>query len=810
MAGQIPDDSPDAGEPTPGGPGRPEFGWLPGSAEAGIVPNDWFGSGRSAGGGSAGGGCGDGGWPRGLDWQALLGALAAAGIGTGTGEDQEAVLAGEREAAARGLVAPWPAGQLAALAAEHMIPGPAQAGWLGVAAGASRLLDEDALVGVAVAARRLASWAQAAELGAVAQLAARAAAADPKIGVAADGRPGRLGQDAVSQVSLALTLSDYSAGSWADLAVTLRWRLPATGQALACGRIDVSRARLIAEATSVLDEETARAVEAKVLPGAGGLVAGELRARLRRAVIAADPEGAERRRQQAERHAKVSLYGDDDGTATLTGSNLPVIEAAAAMARVTALARAMKAAGQAGGLDLHRARVMLGLLLGTLPYIPPADGAPPDQPPPDGGTEPSGGAPSGTEPSGGAPSGNEPSGNEPNEPSGNEPSSNEPSSNGGPRGGTGSGPAAGESGEPGGGEPGGPAGPDGPGADSAGRPHDRIPGPGDGGPWGDRPDPRDEDAPDDGPDDGGWAGDEHGACEDGGDDLTGAAPGWPALGVIPPGLAPTPGAQPGSGQPGSGRPVPGLLDVTLPWAVLAGWSSEPGTLGRIGPVTASQARQLAQAAETDPATQWRIIITNNAGQAIAVTRIRRRTRDGPAPATDNPATDNPARDELLPGAGLVGRVTLTISQDLITSSQLKPSRPRGPGPPGPIAATALRAAARALAQAAADEAAGGCAHQDQSPAYRAPPRLREYITARDVTCRFPPCRQPAWRADLDHTRPWDDGGRSCRCNFGGGCRRHHQLKQHPRWRLEQIRPGVFSWTTPAGRIYTTGPDTQPA
>ena len=145
----------------------------------------------------------------------------------------------------------------------------------------------------------------------------------------------------------------------------------ATGRALAAGRIDVYRARLIAEATSVLGEETARVVEAKILPLAGGLVAGELRARLRRAVITADPGGAEQRRRKAERDAKISLYGDDDGTATLTGSKLPAIEAAAAMARITAIARAMKAAGQAGGLDLHRAKVMLGLLLGTLPYIPP-------------------------------------------------------------------------------------------------------------------------------------------------------------------------------------------------------------------------------------------------------------------------------------------------------------------------------------------------------------------------------------------------------------------------------------------------------
>jgi hypothetical protein len=80
----------------------------------------------------------------------------------------------------------------------------------------------------------------------------------------------------------------------------------------------------------------------------------------------------------------VSLYADEDGTATLAGAGLPAVEAAAAMARITALARAMKAAGQGGGLDLHRARVMLGLLLGTLPYIPPPGGAPEPEPPGDG------------------------------------------------------------------------------------------------------------------------------------------------------------------------------------------------------------------------------------------------------------------------------------------------------------------------------------------------------------------------------------------------------------------------------------------
>jgi Domain of unknown function (DUF222) len=304
-----------------------------------------------------------------LDWQALLDALAAGGLLDGDPGGQDAA-AEQAAAGATRMSAPLSPGRAGALGVEHMAPGPVQAGWLAAAAGEVRGLDEYELAGVAIAARRLASWAQAAELSAVARITARAAAADRRIGLAGDGRPGRVCRDAVGQVSLALMLTDHAAAGWADLAVTLAWRLPETGQALAAGTVDLPRAKAIAEATAVLGEDTARAVEAMVLPGAGGQTTAQLRARLRRAVIADDPDAAERRREEAERQARVSLYPDQDGTATLAGAGLPAIEAAAAMARITAIARAMKAAGQGGGLDLHRARVMLGLLLGTLPYIP--------------------------------------------------------------------------------------------------------------------------------------------------------------------------------------------------------------------------------------------------------------------------------------------------------------------------------------------------------------------------------------------------------------------------------------------------------
>jgi hypothetical protein len=44
-----------------------------------------------------------------------------------------------------------------------------------------------------------------------------------------------------------------------------------------------------------------------------------------------------------------------------------------------------------------------------------------------------------------------------------------------------------------------------------------------------------------------------------------------------------------------------------------------------------------------------------------------------------------------------------------------------------------------------------------------------------------------------------------RCCHNPACRRHHQCKQAPGWRLEQPEPGVMKWTTPSGRVYVTTP-----
>ena len=761
------------------GPSGPRFTWAPGSEQnghdlSGPVPPE------ALPGGKAGAG------PVGLDWQALLDALAASGLLDGDPESQDAELAQELEAERDGRMGPpLDPARLAALAIEYMEPGPGLAGWLEVAAGAAASLDEYDLTGLAIAARKQAAHVNGVELTAVAQITSRAAAADRRVGVSVEGRPARVCRDAAGQVEMALRLSHDGAQAWADLALTLTWRLPRTLAALTVGWIDLERAQIIARATSVLTEQAARAVEATVLPEARRKTYAELRDWLHHLVIAADPDGAEERRQKAQRNADVRLYADEDQTATLVADKLPQIESASGFARINALARARKAAGLPGSLGLHRAQVLLGLILGTDPPAPPAEGTPAGQPPPPV--------------------------SDPGPHSGPRPDSGPcPDGRPGPDGRAGRSPQA-------------PITPD-----ELPVPPDELPPPPDEPLPGGDLDPADDDLASAG-DGGNGAGSGQGTTagsaglDDGVDPWetdddpygTGPAPAWPALGSLPPGLA---RPAPADGTP----PAAGLLDVTLPWTTLAGLADRPGTLGRIGAITPAQARQLALAAASDPAAQWRVIVTSPDGHAIAVTRIRRRAR--PATAAGSPRDGPPA------ARGPAGRVSLTISQDTVAAlanrGALPPANtgpPRKTGPPGRagpgsgtgpadrIIAAALRGAARALQRALvhadADAAAGGCAHTTASDAYRPPPRLREYVIARDLTCRNPVCRQPAWRADLDHTIPWESGGLTCACNLSGECRRDHQLKQHPRWILRQIKPGWFEWTAPSGRTYSSEPAT---
>jgi hypothetical protein len=451
-------------------------------------------------------------------------------------------------------------------------------------------LDDDELTGALRAWQRIESWASANGLAAVAELARRRPA--PGTAPAAPGEfPEQLSEFISDEVGAALTLTGQAASSHTELGLDLAVRLPATFRAHHQGLIDRAKARVIAEATRVLSDADARAVEARILAKAGEQTTGQLRAALARAVIAVDPEAAARRREEAQKDPRVRRWQEDAGTAALAGYGLPPADVLAADQQLTTRAFALRDAGLSGSIEELRARAYLDALLGR---------------------------------------------------------------------------------------------------DSAPTP---------------LPTPRSDAPPTTGP------------------------------------AAPPPAPRPAAPSPR----LPTLINLTVPLATQLGLTNAPGTVAGFGPIDGPLARQLTSLAAAEPRTRCCLTFTGPGGQAIGHGCL-------PGPAALSSLGRQP--------------VTITIT---------------------PLAR-------------------GSCDHPHQEPGYQPSRALRHLIIARTPTCTAPGCRQPAARCDLDHTVPYDQGGRTCECGLAPLCRHHHRCKQAEGWRLEQPQPGVMIWTTPAGRKYRTTPD----
>ncbi|MGH3906983.1 MAG: DUF222 domain-containing protein [Pseudonocardiaceae bacterium] len=366
-------------------------------------------------------------------------------------------------------------------------------------------LDADDALETAAAWERLVAHAQAQQFRAVARFTDLRAGTD-------------LEEFATAELAPVLHLSRGAASARLDLATQLSRRLPDTLAALQSGRIDLPKARAISDATEVLDDPATAAVQDRVLPKAPKQTVGELRAALSRAVLAADPDAAERRHRAARNDRRVQLHPHPDGMGALWAM-LPADDATAAYTRLDTLAREMPA-DDPRGMDARRADILTDLLLGR--------------------------------------------------------------------------------------------------------------------------------------------------------DVTGE------------------------------HQTTVEVQVNLDAATLAGLAQNPGDLAGYGPIPAEMARELAAAAQ-----RWR--------------------------------------------AALIDEQT----------GQLK----------------------------------------DLSIAYRPRRLLNLFVQARDRTCAFPGCRQPARRCDLDHTIPYEQGGPTAGCNLGPLCRYHHRLKTNSSWSLCQPEPGLFLWTSPTGRVH---------
>lgn len=475
--------------------------------------------------------------------------------------------------------------------------------------------SDDELIDTMIDARRRASQAQAEELAAVAELARR------RHGETRDRTNRRVISPAdylIEEVASALTLTSRAAAELIDFALALAERLPGTLEALRSGDIDYCKARTLWHGTLLLDEALTARIEAAVLPTAPQQTTGELRAKIRRLVRKLDPDAFDRRRRTAETRRRVELTEDDNGTAYLSGCELPAGPAASAYNRIDAIAAAVRADGDERGIDQLRADVFLGLLHGSHDF-------------------------------------------------------------------------------------------------------DRFPGTGDYG----------------GPAD--------------------------------------------TGSERSGQDAWTEMDDRIALAI---------------------AKAAGQALDRVTAS----VIGDSGQPAGRVVQLPRR-QDGSAPSAGSADSLVPDRPSVLVSERHHDLVTLLREAGARISASLDELKVRwcvtGPdrqGISGSEGGTTSGAAHR-------DPPDGGstATMRHGSPGYRPPASMRRIIELRDERCRYPGCRTPAARADIDHTIPYDQGGVTCPCNLAVLCRRHHMLKQTKGWHFLQIWPGVLLWITPTGRWHVVTP-----
>ena len=224
----------------------------------------------------------------------------------------------------------------------------------------------DAIVGF----DRIGSWASARQARLLAELARRRPA-DPvpnEDGVSVGSR------FVPDEVGVALKLARGTAAGRVGTACRLLRVLPDTHALWEAGLIDTAKARAVDEATTVLSDELAAKVEARVLGRAPEQSLAQLRAALARAILAADPDGAADRHKQARKDRRVHVQPEADGMGSLWAL-LTASDAAGAYQWLTRLARGL-GKDDPRTMDARRADLLAELLNGRL--VPDVETVDPD------------------------------------------------------------------------------------------------------------------------------------------------------------------------------------------------------------------------------------------------------------------------------------------------------------------------------------------------------------------------------------------------------------------------------------------------
>jgi hypothetical protein len=269
-------------------------------------------------------------------------------------------LRAEVEARPPVTVPPWEAGPAEARASfagggpgDAMLPGRVLEQLLAEATldGYSQLSDDE-LAGVLRGWQRQVAHGQANLAGAVRALAGRRAAGSS-----------RAAEHVADELAAELTLTGRSAARQLELAAGLD-RLPEVTGALLSGFIDWPRACVFVDELAVVDDAAAGQISARLADPAAGWTTGQLRAALARAVLAADPSAAGRRKKQARKDTRVEVWREGSGNAALAGRELRLSSAIMLDKKLSSDAAWLAACGVPGSQEQLRSLAYTTLLSG--------------------------------------------------------------------------------------------------------------------------------------------------------------------------------------------------------------------------------------------------------------------------------------------------------------------------------------------------------------------------------------------------------------------------------------------------------------
>ena len=165
---------------------------------------------------------------------------------------------------------------------------------------------------------------------------------------------------------------------------------------------------------------------------------------------------------------------------------------------------------------------------------------------------------------------------------------------------------------------------------------------------------------------------------------------------------------------------------------------------------------------------------------------------------------------LLRRQGRRPHLTLTMSMSTLMALDRLPGHLDGYGAITAELSAAIAYCAASLNLVVIDPQTGTPLHASSRKYYRPRQADRDVAGTLAENCRFPSCRQPAWRCDLDHRTAYDHehperGGETSSTNLDPLCRRHHLMKHHSDWKSVRQPDGALRWTSPTRHTYTDLP-----